>query len=152
MARPSKSVALQTRDMSNEERQSRLENEQKLKGNSDNIIAPSYLNEQQKKIFDYIVNELRASNILGNLDIYILATCSIAIDRLQTIETMINNNSELLFDKGLLATKDKYTKDLFRCTNELSLSPSSRSKLANINYQIKQDEQDPLLAILKDSL
>lgn len=150
MARPCKAIALQTRDMSNSERESRLENEQKLKGNSDNIIAPSYLNEQQKKIFDYIVNELRASNILGNLDIYILATCSIAIDRLQTIETMINSNSELLFDKTLLATKDKYTKDLFRCTNELSLSPSSRSKLANINYQAQQEE-DPLLKILKDT-
>lgn len=148
MARPCKSIALQSRAMSNAEKEGRLENEQKLKGNSDNIIAPSYLNEQQKKIFDYIVNELRASNILGNLDIYILTTCSIAIDRLQTIETMINSDSELLFDKTLLATKDKYTKDLFRCTNELSLSPSSRSKLANINYQAQEEEEDVLLKIL----
>ena len=39
MERPSKSILLQSRDMSNEERESRLEQENKLKGDSDNIIA-----------------------------------------------------------------------------------------------------------------
>ena len=36
--------------------------------------------------------------------------------------------------------KDKYSKDLYRCCNELSLSPQSRAKIANINTQSKEDD------------
>ena len=47
-----------------------------------------------------------------------------------------------------MSAKDKYTKDLFRCTNELSLSPQSRAKIANINLQSDQEKTDPLLKLL----
>ena len=147
MARPCKSVKLQSGDMTKAEYKARLENEEKLRGNTDKIIAPDYLNEHQTQLFDYLAKELKS--ILGNVDIYILSTCCIAIDRLQTIESVINENSELLFDKVLLSTKDKYTKDLFRTCSELSLSPSSRSKLANLNLKEQQEEDDPLLALLR---
>lgn len=53
-----------------------------------------------------------------------------------------------MFDKEVLAAKDKYTKDFFRCCNELSLSPQSRAKLGNINLQVKQQQEDPLLKVL----
>ena len=49
-----------------------------------------------------------------------------------------------------MSAKDKYTKDLYRCCNELSLSPQSRAKLANINVQAKEEEQDPLLGLLRE--
>lgn len=62
---------------------------------------------------------------------------------------MINKDSEKLFDKSLMSSKDRYTKDLFRCCNELSLSPQARAKMANINVQAQQEQEDPLLKILK---
>ena len=148
MARPSKSVSVMSKNLTKEEKTTRLETEQKLKGESDNISPPSYLNEQQKDIFNNLVNELKASGILGNLDIYILSTCSISIDRLQEIEKMINKNITELYNKDLLSAKDKYTKDFFRCCNELSISPASRAKMANINMQSKEKAADPLLKIL----
>ena len=40
-------------------------------------------------------------------------------------------------------------KDFFRCCNELGLSPQSRAKLANINVQAAQQEEDPLLTLLR---
>ena len=50
-----------------------------------------------------------------------------------------------------MASKEKYTRDLFRCCNELSLSPQSRAKLGNLNIQAKADAEDPVLkAILGD--
>ena len=52
-------------------------------------------------------------------------------------------------DRELMNAKDKYTKDLYRTCNELSLSPQSRAKLANINVQANQQEEDPLLNLLK---
>lgn len=149
MARPSKSVETMSKNLTKEEIQKRRNTEQQLKGASDKISPPDHLNLAQRKIFKYIVDELEASGILGNLDIYILATCSIAIDRLQAIEKIINDDFNMLFDKTLLSAKDKYTKDLFRCTNELSLSPQARAKIGNINLEKEKTQGDPLLKVLR---
>lgn len=150
MARPTKSAKVLTESSQTKaEIAARIEQEDKLRGVDDNIKPAAYLNTKQKKIFKYIVEQLKASGILGNLDIYILSTCAIAIDRLQEIEGMINKKPELLLSKELMSAKDKYTKDLYRSANELSLSPQSRAKLSNINLQSKKDENDPLLQALK---
>ena len=45
-----------------------------------------------------------------------------------------------------MSAKDKYTKDLYRCCSELSLSPQSRAKLANINISVKNE--NPLIKLL----
>lgn len=149
MARPCKSAKVLTEcSQTKEEINKRIETENLLRGDDDNIVAPPYLSKKQADIFNFIVEELKNSGILGNLDTYILTTCVIAIDRLQKIESMINEDCQLLFDKSLLSAKDKYTKDLFRCCNELSLSPQSRAKMANINLQAKEKEEDKLLQIL----
>ena len=148
MARPCKSIETSTGKIGKEAIKARQEAEDNLRGSSDNIKAPSYLSPSQKKIFNNIIKELKSSGILGNLDIYILATGSIAIDRLQDIESLINENINKLSDKNLMAAKEKYTKDFFRCCTELSLSSQSRAKISNLNIQAKQAEADPLLAIL----
>lgn len=148
MARPAKSVATMSKNLTKEEKETRLKVEEKLKGGANKITPPKHLNKEQKKIFRNIVNELEASGVLGNLDIYILSTCSIALDRIQSIETMINAEPGLIADKDLRMANDKYTKDFFRCCNELSLSPQSRAKIGNIALQTQQEKQDPLLKLL----
>lgn len=148
MARPSKSVKVMSKNLTKEEKELRLETEEKLKGGADNISPPNYLNSRQKKIFNYIVEQLKESGILGNLDIYILSQASISIDRLQEVEKIINNDISKLYDKDLIKVKSEYTKDFFRCCNELSLSPQSRAKLGNIKMQAEQERQDPLLQVL----
>lgn len=148
MARPSKSVRVMSKNLTKEEKKLRLETEEKLKGGADNISPPTYLNASQKKIFNYIIEQLKESGILGNLDTYILSQASISIDRLQKIEKMINKDINRIYDKDLLKAKSEYTKDFFRCCNELSLSPQSRAKLGNINLQAEQERQDPLLQVL----
>ncbi|ODG93728.1 terminase [Gottfriedia luciferensis] len=149
MARPSKSVKTMSKNLTKEEIKLRTEQEDKLRGDQDNISPPSHLNARQKRIFSYIVSELKNSGILGNLDVYVLASCSIAIDRIQEIEKTINKDFNSIFDKNLMSAKEKYSKEFFRCTNELSLSPQSRAKLSNINIQHKESESDPLLKALK---
>jgi P27 family predicted phage terminase small subunit len=149
MARPTKSVKVMSKNLTKEELEGRTEMEDKLKGGSDKISPPRHLNTDQKKIFNYIVSELSASGILGNLDVYILETCAIAINRIQEIEEMINDDIDNLINKSLMSAKDKYTKDFFRCCNELSLSPQSRAKLGNLNLKQQEDDDDPLLRILK---
>lgn len=151
MARPCKSARVITKySQTKKEINARLENERALKGSS-TLSVPDYLNERQKALFDFIVKELENADILGGLDTYILETCVIAIDRLKEIETMINDNFDLILDSKVMSAKDKYTKDLYRCCNELSLSPQSRAKLANINLQSKKDEEDPLLSLIRSN-
>ena len=50
---------------------------------------------------------------------------------------------------SLVRLKETYTKAFFRYCNELSLSPQSRAKLANINAQAAAEE-NPLLKVLSD--
>lgn len=148
MGRPAKNVEINSKHLTKEEKARRLEKEEQYKVASDKVVAPDYLTEPQVNIFNYIVAELKESGIVGNLDVFILATCAIAIDRLQEIETRINQKFGLIANNTIMAAKDKYSKDFYRCCNELSLSPQSRAKLANINMNKKED--DPLLAALRE--
>lgn len=144
MARPTKAAATTVGHFTSGELKKRMDSEAKLKGESDKLKPPSYLTISQKKIFSYIMNNLKSSGILGNLDVYVLTECSICIDRMQTIEKKINESD--IFDPMLVSIKEKYTKAFFRYCNELSLSPQSRAKLANINTQSK--EENPLIKAL----
>lgn len=149
MSRPAKAVNTLSKHLTKEEIQERTENENNFKGKSDNINPPDYLSNNQVDLFNYIKNELEESKLLGNLDVYILSSCVIAIDRLQFIESKVNKSPNLLMNIQLMSAKDKYTKDFYRCCNELSLSPQSRAKLANINLMAQQKKEDPLLNAIK---
>ena len=149
MARPCKPASLLTEcSQTKAEIQSRIDNENKLKGDSQNIKPPSYLSKAQRKIFKDIVKKLDASQILSDKDVYLLAEFSISIDRLQEIERQINETPGELFNNAVMSSKDKYTKIFFRCCNELGFSPQSRAKIANINVQAK--EENPLIKALMD--
>lgn len=150
MARPCKSASVLTESsQTKDEIEARIEIEKKLKGNSENIIAPDFLNENQVNLFNYIKEELRESNLLSNLDVYILSKCVVAIDRIQYIEKKINMNPKLLLNSKFMANKKNYDSDFFRCCNELSLSPQSRAKLANINILANQEKEDPVIKALR---
>lgn len=149
MSRPAKSVMVSSGKISNEEKTARAEEEKKLRGADDKLKPPAYLSKTQKKFFKFIVDELKKSGILGNLDIYILACCSIALDRMQEIESAINEDIKLLRDRDFMASKDKYTKDFYRCCSELCLSPQARAKLAGAKFQKGGDDA---LERLKDAL
>lgn len=149
MARPCKVIDSQSRHNTKAEIKERKEAEEAIKGSDDKIaIPPEYLNNKQKDIYTFIVNELAETNILNNLDVFILSTCSIAVERLIKIETIINRNPNGLMNKDIMSAKDKYTKDLYRCCNELSLSPQSRAKLGSLALANKEKKEDPLLKIL----
>ena len=148
MARPTKSASVYSGKLSKEEIAARQKIEEELRGNTDRIKAPSYLLPAQKRIFNTIVKELQSSNILSNLDVHILTLASTSIYYIQEIEKKMILDSDLIADKNLLSAKEKYTKEFFRCCNELCLSPQSRAKLSNINVQSKKNDDDPLLKAL----
>lgn len=139
-----------SKNLSKEEIRERQEQEQRLKGMSDNIQPSEHLNERQTELFNWLVTEMKASGILSNLDVFVLDEVSIAIERMQYIDTLINKYpDENLLNKDLRTSREHYLKSFQRCCNELSLSPQSRAKLGNINIQNQEKEKDPLLNALK---
>lgn len=137
--------ALMTKDESNE----RKKTEEKIRGNG-LPEPPLFLTEKQVSVFYGIVKGLADSEILGELDSHILAQAAVSIDRLQFIEGIINEEPSKVLDKDLMSAKDKYTKDFFRCCNELCLSPQSRAKMALTAYKNKTEKNDPLAGIFED--
>lgn len=129
MGRPAKAVSTLSRHITKEEKEVREEIETKLKGEANNIKPFRYLSKSQKKIFKFIVSNLN-KDILGNLDIYVLNQTAITIDRLQQIEQKLNVDIELVLNSNFKAMRDMYSKEFFRCCNELSLSPQARAKLS----------------------
>ncbi|MGI5966752.1 MAG: P27 family phage terminase small subunit [Anaerotruncus rubiinfantis] len=150
MARPAKAVNVQSRNLTNAEKEARTFLENAVKGKKGALEPPEYFTGGQKAIFKYIVDQLDECGILGSLDVYILTSCAIAIDRLENIERRVNEDESLMSDSALMATKDKYTKDLYRCCNELCLSPQARAKIGSLAAQAAKQREDPLLKALRE--
>lgn len=149
MSRPTKSVDVINKHLTKEEAEIRRDTENLLKGNNNKVKPLDYLTLDQIKIFKYIVTELKASGIIGNLDIYLLNKCAVAIDRLNKIEEMINQDSSLLMNTDLLKARKDYTSDFNKCCAELCLSPQARAKIGTLNLKKKEEDSDPLLKVLR---
>ena len=150
MARPAKAVATKSGKIGNEEQQKRLQSESKLKGSREKLVPPLYLTDDQMQIFNYIMDELEEANILGNLDLFVLSQTAICVDRVQKLEKEINDNPDLIRNNAFMAGKDKYSKDFFRCCNELCLSPQSRAKLSISTVKPGAEKKKTIMDLLNE--
>lgn len=148
MGRTAKSVGVTSKHLTKDEKESRLNAEETLKGSADKLIAPDYLTSEQEELFYFIIDELKESNILGNLDVFVLSQASICIDRLNKLEELINEDESYLMNNTFMACKRQYSADFFKCCQELCLSPQSRAKISLANMNKK--ENDPLSFINDD--
>ena len=148
MARPAKATNTKTGAITKDEERLRKLSEARLKCGDDKLTPPSYLSESQREIFEYIQTELKSAEILGNLDVFVLSNAAIAIDRMQSIEKQIEDDPQLLLESKMMSARDKYSKDFFRCCNELCLSPQARAKLSIQNVAALKEEEDPYLALI----
>lgn len=150
MGRPAKSINSKVSHDTKEEIEIRQEAEKKLRGKSNRLTPPKYLTQEQKKIFRYIVTNLKEAEVLGNLDIYILSMTAVTIGNLIELDRAINFETNTALRLKMMATRDKYTKDFFRCCNELSLSPQARAKLSITDVKNSKENKNPLLAVLEE--
>lgn len=150
MARPAKAVGVQKANLTCAEKEAREFVENAVRGSPGELVPFEYLSGGQKAVFCNIVAGLGESGILGALDVYILTTCAIAIDRLREIEERVNGDAGLLSDSALMGSRDKYAKDFYRCCNELCLSPQARAKLGSLAAQAARQKEDPLVKALAE--
>lgn len=148
MARPAKSVAVNAKHLTADEREARLAGEAKLKGKGGKPTPPKYLTDEQKKIFRDVVRQLEPSGTLCKLDADILVSYSVAKAALNDINAKIASAPVLLTDKEIISARRQYSSEYFRCLNELCLSPQSRAKMANMAVQAQKS--DPLLEALRN--
>ena len=121
----------------------RQEQEDALKGNTDNIVAPDYLTKRQKEEFESLSKELLRLNIFSNLDVDGLARYIDSRDEyiklVKDLRNMKSTGIEEVRDKTIVVANEDYAK-LARVKNtlfnecksaaaELGLSITSRLKL-----------------------
>ena len=150
MARPAKSASVSRRKIGKGEKEARQNVEDSIRGEAVRPEPPENLTEDQKKIFQFIVDGLEAGKILGKLDVFVLESTAVAIDRLRTINRMIDDEPGLLLHTATQNSRAKYQADLWRGCNELCLSPQARAKLGSLAAQKAKEQRDPLMDALKD--
>ena len=116
---------------------------------SKDLKPSNRLNSNQKKLYRHIVDHYKSIGVLGDIDTTMLESTVIAIDRLQTIERMINEDFDNIYNRELMAAKTKYTTDFLKGVEMFGMSPASRAKFGIMAAQAKEKEQDPLLKVLK---
>lgn len=150
MARPCKSVRVKTGAIAGDDADVRQDVEDKLRGDNTPPAPPDNLTADQRVIFQFIVAGLVASDILGQLDVFVLESTAVAIDRLRYINSLIDVKPDLVMHTGLQGARSKYQSDLWRGCNELCLSPQARAKIGSLAAQKGKEKKDPLMAALSD--
>ena len=154
-SKPSKLIDLESYSGNKDKLTQRIEMEEALRGGDDKVYKPpGHLNKATKKVYKAIVEELKESGILTNVDSYILETTADAIVRMRNCSRMIDehgelihktNNStkqvELMKNPAITAYKD-YQQIFLQGCRELGMSPSQRSKIGQLN--IEKAEEDGL--------
>jgi len=147
MARPCKSVDLNLKHLTKEEKEKRKQIEDKFKTGTDELVASDLLNDNQKYMFNKIVNWLKPAGYLTDSDIYIIEEYVLTLSYLQLVEKELNQSYKNTIDRKLQTIRSQLLKDFYRLSNELCLSPQSRARIAN---SLKTNTFDILLDVLKE--
>ncbi|MDK0789912.1 phage terminase small subunit P27 family [Clostridium perfringens] len=162
MAKPRVPMELQSKKVSKEEREARIEAERKLVGDRDLLLRPpSYLNKQEKKIYKELIKPLLHIESLGNSDREIFAIMANAKAMMIEAKKSIENDGMLIpkMDRfGNVEMKEnpciKIYKDYESIFNknqsQIGLSASARTKLVQIKQEKEeQSELDNILGALR---
>jgi P27 family predicted phage terminase small subunit len=164
MAKPRKPAALkQGKSETKVELKVREEQEQRLMGSADMIKnVPDYLDPLAKAYYKFLVTELEISGLLTNLDIKLIEQTSDSMSKLRQCDDIINREgiiirqvdrygNEIMKEHPAVKSKMSYLNAFKTLSSQLGMSPTSRAQLAGMQIQAKEEEQDPLLQLLKGS-
>ncbi|GAA0071674.1 hypothetical protein UT300003_31990 [Clostridium sardiniense] len=160
--RPRKSTTALQGNVSKGELKSRLEIEKKITGNSDNIVAPDFIKEDEIALgkFNELVTELTNVGIITNVDTdllavysdswakYVRATMMLAMqDMVEEQENKLGSAVKVI--NPYIRVQDQYSNKLLKLSSLFGLSPADRSKIAHLDPSDKEDKPDPLLDLIK---
>ena len=122
--------------------------------------VPDQLDDIGKTYYTFLVEELKVSGILSNLDIPTLTQTADCLSKMQQADEYIKREGIIYetFDKvgntipkehPAVSIKLKYLSQFRALSTQLGLSPSSRASLSEMKIKAKEDDEDPVLQILK---
>jgi P27 family predicted phage terminase small subunit len=162
MARPKKPASLKVgHSESKAQLEERAQAEQELLGNDDLLgVIPDHLDDLAQEYYKFLISELEISNILCNLDIPLLEQTADCLSKMRQADEIINKEgiilntidrygNDLIKEHPAVATKQKYLNQFRALSTQLGLSPASRAQLAGLKLEKQEEEEDPLLKILK---
>lgn len=161
MSRPRKPAALkQGKSETKAHLNAREEVEQQLKGNADLLdTVPEQLDDLGKLYYTFLIEHLRASDVLSNLDIPMLTQTADSLSKMEQADAIIAKEGLIWYkydrdgnqepkEHPAVGTKQKYLNQFRALSTQLGLSPSSRASLAEMNMQQELEEKDPVMQII----
>lgn len=118
----------------------RTKAEQSLKPGTDKIRPPSFLDDKGRKEWNRVVKELKALDLITNLDVVALAMYCDAYSKYVTATEDIKKNGLTIIHKNTagfenrvanpaIQTSQKYAQQILKFCTEFGLTPSSRLRL-----------------------
>lgn len=160
MARPRKSMALQTRNNTKKERADRVKAEQKLKCDRNAIEeTPDWLDENARAEFERIVTEAGSIGILDNLDLAALAVYASSFSQYQDACEKVRRYGMLAKSgkdgKGVAVSPyinilDKAAARIMQCSIRLGLSTTDRLKLL-VPAPEEKEKENKFMRFLKNA-
>lgn len=142
--------------------QERAEYEEMLKGDDSMIdIAPPDLDELGKAYYTFIVNEIKGTGILCNVDTLILKQISDSLSKMDMCDEILAREGLLveeanpqtgmikLKEHPTVKTKATYATAFRAYASQLGLSPAARAGIAGMKMEQKMAEEDPVLKVLR---
>lgn len=161
MARRKLPASLKTGDTENKKQlKERHEVEQSLKGGTDLVyVTPTHLDPLAKMYYEFLVDELKPTEILANLDIPLLEQTADCLSKIRQCEQMIDKlglfyeeqdryGHTKVVENVAVKTKMNLLTKYVQFSNLLGLSPSARAEIASKKIEAQQNQEDPLLKIL----
>lgn len=161
MARPRKDTAALTGAYTKEAMKERLESENKLKGNSDNLVAPEFIlvDEVAHKKFEQLVKELKEVDVIANVDVDLIAVYAncwskyVGATKMLMMQSMVEEQENKLgaitkMQNPYIKIQQSYADRLIKISSLFGLSPADRTRIAHANPTDKNEKVDPLLELL----
>lgn len=161
MARPRSNVTALQGNYSKEYIQERLEQEKAITGDSDNIVVPDFIKDDEiaVKEFNRIVDELKKVNIVTNVDNTILGIYADSYSKyVEATKRMFNQPMVTEYtNKGgntnpvvnpYIKIQQQYSAQIMKISQLYGLDPASRSKIAHLNPSDKEEEEDKLAILM----
>lgn len=147
MAR-AKSAKTTKKHLTKAEKEARLAVENAFADDAD-VCPPSYLNNAQVEVFEFISGVLKRANVLSSLDTQTITQASVVIDMLNNANIQVAKYPELSIDAAFTQNIERLTRTYLKLCAELGLSPTARAKMGSLIANKKKEETDPLLNVLQ---
>lgn len=161
MARPRKSTASLQGTLTKEQMEERVELENRLKGNADNLIPPDFIHLDEIALtkFNELVEQLTEVDVIANVDTDLLAVYAdswskyIKATKMLAMQSMVEEQENKLgavtkVQNPYIKIQQSYSQQLIKLASLFGLSPVDRSKIAHLNPSDKNEKEDPLMTLL----